>query len=87
MEYIINRLKEASTWAGIAVFFGMFGLDEDLIARITANAPAVITAIASLVAVFAPSVIGKARQNPVTDHGMSTAATTTTPVHRDGTGV
>jgi hypothetical protein len=57
MDYILNRLKEASTWAGIAVFFGMFGLDADLIARITANAPAVITAVASLIAIFAPSVV------------------------------
>ena len=59
MEYILNRLKEASTWAGIAVFFGMFGLDADLIARITANAPAVVTAIASLAAIFLPSVFKK----------------------------
>jgi hypothetical protein len=56
MEYILNRLKEASTWAGIAIFFGMFGLDADLVARITANAPAVITAIASLLAVFLPNL-------------------------------
>jgi hypothetical protein len=55
MEYILNRLKEASTWAGLAVFFGMFGVDADIVARITANAPAVITAVASLIAIFAPS--------------------------------
>ncbi len=45
MEYILNRFKEASTWAGIAVFFGMFGFDSDIIARLTANGPAVITGI------------------------------------------
>ena len=72
MEYIINRLKEASTWAGIAVFFGMFGLDGDLIARITANAPAVVTALGALIAIFAPSVMGKPKDNPVTDHGLHT---------------
>jgi len=71
MEYILNRLKEASTWAGIAVFFGMFGLDSDIVGRITANGPAVITALASLVAIFAPSVMGKIKNNPVTEHGMS----------------
>lgn len=65
MEYIINRLKEASTWAGIAVFFGMFGIDADLIARITANAPAVVTAIASLAAIFLPSVFKPAPAQPV----------------------
>jgi len=75
MEYIVNRLKEASTWAGIAVFFGMFGFNNDLIERITANGPAVVTAVASLVAIFAPAVMGKLRNNPVSDHGMS--ATTT----------
>lgn len=59
MEYILNRLKEASTWAGIAIFFGMFGLDGDIIARITANGPAVITAVASLAAIFAPNFLKK----------------------------
>lgn len=71
MDYIINRLKEASTWAGIAIFFGMFGLDSDIISRITANGPAVITAVASLVAILAPNVIGKAKSNPVGEHGMT----------------
>jgi hypothetical protein len=75
MEYIINRLKEASTWAGIAIFFGMFGVDAAIIERITANAPAVITAVASLLAIFAPSVMGNKRDNPVTDHGMVQAPT------------
>jgi len=59
VDYIINRLKEASTWAGIAVFFGMFGLDNETINRIVDNAPAVVTALASLIAIFAPSLIGK----------------------------
>jgi hypothetical protein len=26
MEYIINRLKEPSTWAGVAVVFTAFGI-------------------------------------------------------------
>lgn len=75
MEYIINRLKEASTWAGIAIFFGMFGLDTSIIERVTANGPAVITALASLIAVFAPSVMGKAKNNPTVDHGMVAGGT------------
>ena len=84
MEYIVNRLKEASTWAGIAVFFGMFGVDSAIIERITANAPAVITAIASLLAVFAPSVMGKASQNPVSDHGMAPKQMPVSPTHDRG---
>lgn len=59
MQYIINRLKEPSTWAGVAVFFGMFGLDQDMLARITANLPAIVTALASLAAIFAPSRVGQ----------------------------
>lgn len=58
MEYILNRLREASTWAGIAVFLGMFGLDADIITRLTANAPAAITGIAAIIAVVAPSRFG-----------------------------
>jgi hypothetical protein len=58
VEYILNRLREASTWVGIAVFLGMFGLDSDIIARITANAPAVITAIAAVIAIVAPDRFG-----------------------------
>lgn len=71
MSYIINRLKEASTWAGFAVFFSMFGLSPDIITTITSNAPAVIGALASLVAIFAPNVLGKPENNPTEDHGMN----------------
>lgn len=70
MEYIINRLKEASTWAGIAVFFGMFGIDSDIISRLTANGPAIITGIASIIAIVAPAVMGAKKDNPVGEHGM-----------------
>jgi hypothetical protein len=55
VEYILNRLKEPSTWAGIAVFIGMFGISADTLDRITTNAPAVITALATIIAIFAPS--------------------------------
>lgn len=78
MEYIINRLKEASTWAGIAIFFGMFGIDASIIERITANGPAMITAVASIVAIIVPNVIGKAKNNPTTDHGTTAAKS---PIH------
>lgn len=70
MEYIINRFKEASTWAGIAIFLGMFGVDGDTITRLTANAPAILTGLAALFAIFAPNVAGNKAKNPVTDHGM-----------------
>lgn len=54
-EYILNRAREASTWAGLAVFLGMFGFDADIIARLTANAPAVATGIAAMAAIVLPS--------------------------------
>lgn len=71
MHYVINRLKEASTWAGVAIFFGMFGLSGETIVRITDNGPALITAVASLLAIFAPNVLGKPVDNPVQEHGMN----------------
>ena len=55
LDYALTRLKEPSTWAGIAVFIGMFGLSDETLARITNNGPAVITAVATLIAIFAPS--------------------------------
>lgn len=58
LQYILTRLKEPSTWAGLALFIGMFGLDADLIGRITANGPAIITAIGALVAILAPGSLG-----------------------------
>jgi hypothetical protein len=53
--YILERLKEPSTWAGIAIFVGMFGFSPDTIDRVVANGPAVITAIATIIAIVAPS--------------------------------
>lgn len=58
-DYIINRAKEPSTWAGLAIFLGMFGLDADLLNRLTANAPAIATGIASLAAILLPSRLSK----------------------------
>lgn len=55
LAYILARGKEPSTWAGIAVFVGMFGVSEDTISRVTQNGPAIITALAALVAIFASS--------------------------------
>ncbi len=58
MEYVLNRLREASTWAGAAVWLGMFGLDADTITRITSNGPAVAAGLAALAAVVLPSRFG-----------------------------
>lgn len=55
LDYIIARGKEPSTWAGVAIFFGFFGLDQDIVERITANGPALISAFGALVAILAPS--------------------------------
>lgn len=55
VEYILNRLREASTWAGVAIFAGTFGFDTDTLARVTANGPAIATGVAALIAIIAPS--------------------------------
>jgi hypothetical protein len=73
LDYIVARLREPSTWAGIAVFFGMFGIDSDMITRITANAPAVVTAVGALIAIFAP-------HPPISPKNQTPDATTTTVV-------
>jgi hypothetical protein len=54
-EYILNRLKEPSSWAGIALFIGMFGVSPDTIDKVTNNLPAIITALGALIAILAPS--------------------------------
>lgn len=58
LEFVLNRLREASTWAGIAIFVGTFGISADTISRLTANGPAVATGVAALVAILAPSRFG-----------------------------
>lgn len=55
LNYILNRLKEPSTYAGLALLVGMFGLDQDTIQRITANLPAIATGIGAIVAIVVPS--------------------------------
>jgi hypothetical protein len=55
LQYALNRLKEPSTWAGIAIFIGFFGVSEDTVSRIVSNAPAIVAALGALVAIFAPS--------------------------------
>lgn len=60
-DYIINRAKEPSTWAGLAIFLGMFGLDTDMVNRLTANAPAVATGIAAIAAILLPSRLSPAK--------------------------
>ena len=52
MQVLLNRLKEPSTWAGLGVILGVFGvkvLPEQLTAII-----GVVTAICAALAVFLP---------------------------------
>ena len=52
MQALLNRLKEPSTWAGLGVLLGLFGvkvLPEQLTAII-----GVVTAICAALAVFLP---------------------------------
>lgn len=55
LNYLLARLREPSTWAGLAVFFGFFGIDQDTLDRITHNMPAILAGVTSLVAIFKPS--------------------------------
>ena len=83
--YIVGRLKEPSTWAGLAVFIGMFGLSPDTVDRVTQNAPAIATAIAAVIAILAPSV---KKVNVVhAAEGSTVEVTGTTTVSPDATGV
>lgn len=81
IAYVLDRLKEPSTWAAIAVFVGMFGISSDTLDRITANAPAIITALATLVAIFAPST---AKTTVVVPNGTVTADGATASVSVSG---
>lgn len=56
LAYVFSRLKEPSTWAGLAVFAGMFGFSPDFLAKLTTSAPAAIAAIGSLVAILLPEL-------------------------------
>ena len=52
MQCLLNRLKEPSTWAGLGVLLGLFGvkvLPEQLTAIV-----GVVTAICAALAVFLP---------------------------------
>ena len=55
LNYILGRLREPSTWAGIAIFVGNFGADQDTVNRLVANGPAIAVGVAALIAVFAKS--------------------------------
>ena len=55
LEYILDRLKEPSTWAGIAIFIGSFGLDQNTVDRLVQNGPTIAVGAAALIAVIAPS--------------------------------
>lgn len=55
IEFLLARLKEPSTWAGIAVFLGMFGVSDEFSNRLATNGAIVAAAIGSLIAVFLPS--------------------------------
>ena len=54
LAYIINRLKEPSTYAGLAALFGMVGVN--LAPEAWTAIIQVLTAIAGAVAVFVPDL-------------------------------
>lgn len=59
LNYILGRLKEPSTYAGLAIFVGMFGIDPDTISRLSANLPAIAAGAGALIAIFTPSGLSK----------------------------
>ena len=50
MKALLNRLKEASSWAGVAILGGLLGLEAEESNIIWQ----VITAVAAAVAIFLP---------------------------------
>lgn len=54
LAYIVNRLKEPSTYAGLASIFGLVGVN--LAPEAWSAIIAVLTAIAGAVAVFVPDL-------------------------------
>lgn len=55
VTFLIARLKEPSTWAGVAVFLGLFGVSDEFSNRLATNGAVIAAAIGSLIAVFLPS--------------------------------
>jgi hypothetical protein len=57
---LIQRLKEPSTWAGVAVLGGLFGLDPQKAAAVAQVAQAVVPFVPADGGVIAQTVIGLA---------------------------
>lgn len=59
ITFLIARLKEPSTWAGIAVFLGMFGVSDEFSNRLATNGAILAAAVGSIIAIFLPSPVAK----------------------------
>lgn len=55
LGYIVARLREPSSYAGLAIFVGLFGIDAETFERLTTNIYAIIAGIGAVVAIVAPS--------------------------------
>lgn len=55
ISFLLARLKEPSSWAGVAVFLGLFGVSDEFSNRLANDAPIIAGALTALVAVFLPS--------------------------------
>lgn len=65
VSYILARLREPSTWAGVALFLGFFGVSPETVERVTSNGVAVVTALAAVAAIIVPDLVkGKAETLP-----------------------
>ena len=60
MKKLIQRLKEPSTWAGVAVLGALFGLDANKVAAVAQIAQAIAPFVQVDGGVLAQSVIGAA---------------------------
>lgn len=67
ITFLLARLKEPSTWAGIAVFLGMFGVSDEFSNRLATNGAIIAAAIGSLIAVFLPSPASKPKDDTPED--------------------
>ena len=64
LPYVLARLKEPTTWVGIAVFLGFFGISEETIGRISVNGVAIVTAVGALLAIFIPEAAPAPAETP-----------------------
>lgn len=58
VPFLLARLKEPSTWAGIAAFLGFLGISTGITDTLSKDGVAIATALATILAIFVPELKG-----------------------------